>query len=93
MQPLEQSTPSLPIMGNKPVTNVPLSEENNNNEINHGNETVSILLPHINDIEFGIPNVQVPLSNSEEKVYYIIDSQKCNLIQIIMITIFQLFQW
>ena len=41
-------------MGNEPVTNVNLDEENNENEINNGNETVYISPPANNDVELDI---------------------------------------
>ena len=52
VQPLEDSSSSVPITGKEPVTYIPLDEENN--EINNGNETVHIPPPPSNDAESGI---------------------------------------
>ena len=57
VQTLVESTLSVSITGNEPVTSVPLDEENNENEINNGNETVNIPLPPSDDVEFYIRDV------------------------------------
>ena len=69
-------TSSLPIAGNKPVTILPLDEENNENEINDWNETINIPPSPSNDVEFDIPDVQVPVPSSDEEDCYTTDSQE-----------------
>ena len=76
VQPFKEITSSVPIMGNGPVTNAPLDEENNDNEINNGNETLNIPPHPNNDIEFDIPYVQVSVSCSDEEDYYTINTQE-----------------
>ena len=51
----------MPITGNEPVTILPLSKENYENQINNGNETANIPTPPNNDAAFYIPSVQVPV--------------------------------
>ena len=41
VQPLEEGTSSVPIMGNEPITNIPFNEENNESEITDGNQTIN----------------------------------------------------
>ena len=50
----------MPITGNKPIINVPLDEENNENETSNGNERVNIPLPPNTDVKFDKPDVKVP---------------------------------
>ena len=74
VQNLEESTSSVPNMGNEPVTDIPPHNENNENEIYNGNETVNIPPLPSNDIRSDIHNVQVLGSSSDEEDYYTIDS-------------------
>ena len=61
VQTLEESTSSGPTMGNEPIANIPSDEENYENEINNGNETVNIPTSPSSDVEFDIPDIQMPV--------------------------------
>ena len=74
VQPLGTNTSSLSVMGNEPVTILPLDEENNENQINNGKETENICIPPNNDVEFDMPDVQVPVPNFDNKDYFTVDS-------------------
>ena len=63
VQPLEESTSSLPNAWNEPLTDVPHDEENNENEVYDGKETVNIPSPPNNDVEFDIHSVHMPISS------------------------------
>ena len=70
VQPLGESTSSLPIVGNATVTNVPLHKKYNENEFKSGNKTVNIPSPASNDVAFYITKVQEQVSHSDEEALH-----------------------
>ena len=70
VQPLEESSSSVPKTGNEPVTIVPLDKENNVNKITKGNKTMNIPSTPSNDVEFDISNVQVAVSSVDVKIFH-----------------------
>ena len=56
-QPWEESTSSVPITGNEPVTILPPDEENNKNKINNGNWIVIVHPTPNNFVDFNMTNV------------------------------------
>ena len=65
VQQLKANTSFMPVTGNEPSRVLPLDDENNENGINNGNENAIIPTPHSNNIQFETPNVQVPVSSSD----------------------------